>query len=54
MSRCFRVFGSFAVMAEGGKVSVDDGKSTDGKKENSLITISDLQKSHDQYFQFEA
>ena len=41
-------------MAEGGKVSVDDGKSTDGKKQNSLITISDLQKSHDQYFQFGA
>ena len=31
----FRVFGSFAVMAEGGKVSVDDGKSTDGKKETA-------------------
>ena len=29
-------------MAEGGKVSVDDGKSTDGKKENSLITINFL------------
>ena len=43
-------------MAEGGKVSVDDGKSTDGKKENSLITINFLfwKKSHGQYFQFGA
>ena len=43
-------------MAEGGKVSVDDGKSTEGKKENSLITINFLfwKKAHGQYFQFGA
>ena len=29
-------------MAEGGKVNVEDGKSTEGKKENSLITVNFL------------
>ena len=43
-------------MAEGGKVSVDDGKSTEGKKGNSLITINFLfwKMSHDHHFQFGA
>ena len=38
----FRVIGSLSVMAEGGKVNVEDGKSTEGKKENSLITVNFL------------
>ena len=40
-------------MAEGGKVSVDDGKSTEGKKENSLITTNFLlwKMSHDYHVQ---
>ena len=56
ISWSFRVFGSFAVMAEGGKVSVDDGKSTDGRIENNLITVNFLfwKISHDHHFQFGA
>ena len=30
------MIGSFSVMAEGGKGNVDDGKSTDGKKEKQF------------------
>ena len=40
ISLIFRVFGSFAVMAEGGKVSVDDGNSTDGKKEKMQLNYN--------------
>mgnify|MGYP006891486130 FL=1 len=40
-------------MAEDGKVSVDDGKSTDGKKKKTLITTNFLSRkmSHDYHFQ---
>ena len=43
-------------MAEGGKVSIDDGKSTDGRIENNLITINFQfwKISHDHHFQFGA
>ena len=45
-------------MAEGGKGNVDDGKSTDGKKEkqfnSTLSQLSVWKMSHDHHFQFGA
>ena len=52
----FRVIGSLSVMAEGGKVNVEDGKSTEGKREKQFnySQPSVWKMSHDHHFQFGA